>query len=518
MARARLVHLFAFSFLLYHSTLAQAETNDALLQRGLRALQAHDFAGAEQAFLELVQRVPSADNYNNLATAEAAAGQVDPAIGHLQESIQLGNHTSRAHYNLGLLLMRAQRLGSATKEFREAVGLEPRYLPARYGLGMALLTSGHPAEAAALIEKTLEEVPHDARLWALLVNAQFAAGDYPKAVASTRNAVNDLPNDPRMDVTLATICLRFRIAQRARELLEEAGELMPKDPEVALLLAKASLMAGEPIEALAVLQGMAPADRNGTDRLVLMGEARALLGDLDKATNDLRVALHDAPKDPQCLAAYAWLRNLDGHYEDAITTLARARSIVPTAPWIPYGTAVSYYFLGQYAEAEKACEEVIRLDPKYTPAYLVRGITRLKERHFEGARNDFSQAVKLSPDSALFHRELGIALQHCGKPGPAKEQFDIALRLNPKDVEGYFWRAKSMDSLGEKAKAIADLNTAVELMPGYSDAYTELAHLYTDTGRPSKAAEALAQQKQMGAISKPMGDNTLLHTLPDTAP
>ncbi len=517
--RARFVlFLFALSFLFCLLMFAQAETNDALLQRGLRALQAQDFAGADQAFLQLVQRAPTADNYNNLATAEAAAGQVGLAIGHLQKSIRLGNHSTSAHYNLGLLLMQAHRVDAATEEFRLAVALDPKYLPAHYGLGVALMTSDHPREAAALIKKTLELAPHDARLWALLVSAQFAARDLPKAVASTQNAVQSLPNDPRLDVTLATICLRFRVTQRARELLEEAGELMPEDPEVALLLAKASLMAGEPVEALAVLQGMAPADRKGTERLVLIGEARASLGDLDKAADDLRVALHDAPNDPQCLAAYAWLQNLSGHYNEAITTLARARSILPKAPWIPYGMAVSYYFLEQYERAEKACEQVVQLDPKYAPAYLLRGITRLKEKHFEGARSDFSKAVELAPDSSLFHRQLGIALYDGGKAGPANKQFDIALRLDPKDAEGYFWRAKSMEALGEKEKAISDLNTVVELQPGYSDAYTELARIYTETGRPAKAADALAQQKQMGASSQPSGDDTLLHTLPDATP
>jgi transposase len=85
--RARFVLvLFALSSIFCLLMFAQAETNDAQLQRGLRALQAQDFAGADQAFLQLVQRAPTADNYNNLATAEAAAGQVGLAIGHLQRS------------------------------------------------------------------------------------------------------------------------------------------------------------------------------------------------------------------------------------------------------------------------------------------------------------------------------------------------------------------------------------------------------------------------------------------------
>lgn len=141
--------------------------------------------------------------------------------------------------------------------------------------------------------------------------------------------------------------------QRARELLEDANELMPHDSEVALLLAKASLMAGEPIEALAVLQGMAGADQKNAQRLFVMGQAKALCGDLNAAAGDLQTALNASPGDPECLAAYAWVQNLQGNFDGAITTLTKARAILPKAPWVPYRIAVSYYFQAKYDQAEK---------------------------------------------------------------------------------------------------------------------------------------------------------------------
>jgi tetratricopeptide (TPR) repeat protein len=444
-----------------------------------------------------------------------AAGQVDLAIAHLQKSIQLGNKTASAHYNLGILEMQAHQVDAAKAAFQQAIDLDPKYLPARYGLGVALMSSGHPREAAEVMQKTLEQTPHEARFWALLVSAQFAAGDSTKAVVSTQNALQDFPDDARLDVTLATICLEYRVIQRARELLEDANELMPNDPEVALLLAKASLMAGEPAEALAVLQGMAPADRNSTERLLLMGETRALRGDLNSAADDLRVALNDAPRDPECLAAYAWLQSLQGQYEAALATLTKARSILPRATWVPYRMAVNYFFLGKFGQAANACQEALQLDPKYPPAYMLRGIIKLNEKHFEAARIDFATAVDLDPENPLFHRQLGIALYDNGKAAFAVGQFDIALRGNPKDAAGYYWRAKSLQAQGQKEKAIGDLNTVIDLQPGYAEAYTDLARLYSDTGRPSRAAEVLAQQKQVGASSQLAGDDSLLRTLPD---
>lgn len=507
--------LLALAVLLSPGYRTQAQTNDDLRHRANQAMQARDYAAARQALLLLVEREPSADNYNRLAAAEAAAGQVNPAIAYLQKSIQLGNRSVSAYYNLGVMETQANRLEAAQAAFQHAIDLDPQYSPARFGLGTALLSAGHPQEAAEVMQKTLAEAHPEERFWVLLVSAQFAAGDAKKAVASTRKAVENFPDDAPLDVTLATTCLRYRAVQRARELLEEATESMPDDPEAALLLAKASLLAGEPVEAMAVLQGMAPAQRNSTERLLLMGETRALLGDLKSAEDDLRLALNDAPRDPECLAAYAWLQNFPGDFEGALTTLAKARSLLPRAPWVPYRMGVSYLFLGKLAQAETACQQALQLDPKYSPAYMVRGMVKIDEKHYQDAIIDFTKAAELAPDNAFYHRQLGIALYDSGKAALAAQQFNLALQGDPKDADGYYWRAKSLQAQGEKEKAIADLNAVIGLDPDYAEAYSELARIYAETGQASRAAEVLAQQKKLGTASQPSRDNTLLRTLPE---
>ena len=89
--------------------------------------------------------------------------------------------------------MQANQLDAAKVAFQHAIDLDPKHSSARFGLGTALLSSGHPREAAEVMQKTLVETPPEARFWVLLVSAQFAAGDSKKAVASTRNAVENFP-------------------------------------------------------------------------------------------------------------------------------------------------------------------------------------------------------------------------------------------------------------------------------------------------------------------------------------
>jgi tetratricopeptide (TPR) repeat protein len=115
----------------------------------------------------------------------------------------------------------------------------------------------------------------------------------------------------------------------------------------------------------------------------------------------------------------------------------------------------------------------------------------------------------------LFHCQLGIALYGSRKATLAGEQFDLALQSDRRDAVACYWRAKSLQAHGEKEKAPADLNTVIQLQPDYAEAYAELARIYSETGQASRAAEVLAQQKQLGASSLPSGDDSLLRTLPD---
>lgn len=82
--------LLAVNLVFFHVGLAQPQTNEDLLLRGKQALQAQDFQDAKQAFSLLVQRAPTANNFFNLATAEAAAGQSAQAIEHMKKVDRVG--------------------------------------------------------------------------------------------------------------------------------------------------------------------------------------------------------------------------------------------------------------------------------------------------------------------------------------------------------------------------------------------------------------------------------------------
>jgi tetratricopeptide (TPR) repeat protein len=275
------------------STLPQSPQQ--MLQEGRAALQANDFKRAQKTFAELIKQDPSATNYAYLAVAELSAGDAAQAIAHFQQARQLGNDSANLHYYWGLAFLQHKEQDSGIRELREALGKDPKLFQADTALGIALVNAGRPKEAEPYLEQARTHSPSDADIRASLVRAEFEAGETSQALASIDAAVDAIPENSRLDATLAFLCLHHRQAQKARQLLESASESNPQDVTLKLLLADASVKAGEPVEALAVLKGVA-AEAGGQGELAfLRGNAYLLAGNTQEAALYLSAAIKADP-------------------------------------------------------------------------------------------------------------------------------------------------------------------------------------------------------------------------------
>lgn len=137
----------------------------ALREVGIALGTAQRHVEAIEVLTQVVRRAPgSASAHHDLATALARAG-------HYQEAIEAGRAavaldpkcaaayatTSDAHFNLGENL-------PAIEAARAAIRLEPTNLLANYALGRALRAVGNVAEALAVFERMVTDLPFDALL------------------------------------------------------------------------------------------------------------------------------------------------------------------------------------------------------------------------------------------------------------------------------------------------------------------------------------------------------------------
>jgi tetratricopeptide (TPR) repeat protein len=163
---------------------------------------------------------------------------------------------------------------------------------------------------------------------------------------------------------------------------------------------------------------------------------------------------------------------------------------------------------GRLMEAEAVCRQILQAQPTSPEATHLLGVIAHQNGNLAGAIEHVQRAVKLAPQVALYHANLGEMLRLAGRPKLAAEQAKRALEIEPdmpmalsnlgvalyemKDYEAAaraqrqaiaakpdFAEAHSnlgnaLHALKRFDEAIAAYRRALELKPNYADAWANL--------------------------------------------
>ncbi len=104
-----------------------------------------------------------------------------------------------------------------------------------------------------------------------------------------------------------------------------------------------------------------------------------------------------------------------------------------------------------------------------------------------GAFEQYQAAVRLDPRHKLAQNNLGNALLERGRPREAIEHFRAALAADPQYAKGHFNLAHAYEQVGRPDRAEPHYEEAVAIDPDYAEAHLNLANLLVRTGRPEQA-------------------------------
>jgi adenylate cyclase len=152
------------------------------------------------------------------------------------------------------------------------------------------------------------------------------------------------------------------------------------------------------------------------------------------------------------------------------------------------------------AQARQLFEQAIALDPQYSAAYALLGLTHWLEWMYQWSQNPqtLEQAFDLAQKAVDLDDSLPLAHMLLGRAYLAKKQLERALAeaeraiaLDPNDADGYAHLAAILNFAGRPKEAIGSLEKAMRLNPHYP--YWYLHHLgvaYTFTRRIEEATVA----------------------------
>ena len=107
-------------------------------------------------------------------------------------------------------------------------------------------------------------------------------------------------------------------------------------------------------------------------------------------------------------------------------------------------------------------------------AHYGRGVELLRSQNPAEAIEEFDQALKLDPRMAEASHAKGLALLAEGNPASALEEFHRAIKIKPGLAEAHLGFGLALGQTGELEAAAGEFRTAIQLRPAYAEAHKRL--------------------------------------------
>jgi tetratricopeptide (TPR) repeat protein len=193
--------------------------------------------------------------------------------------------------------------------------------------------------------------------------------------------------------------------------------------------------------------------------------------------------------------------NERGRAEDAASildqALAAAQEAVRVNPTdadahLSLGTVLS--LLGRKDEAIVAIREAIRFKPDDATALNQLGSILCDGKHdYPAAEEVFREALRLVPNYVNAQRNLGIVMEHLGRPDEAAACYHKSIELNPDNATGHYYLGKTLASQGRRDEAIDRYRQAIDLDPNLVKVRNDLGLALIDQNRLDEAIDVYRQ-------------------------
>jgi predicted CXXCH cytochrome family protein len=154
------------------------------------------------------------------------------------------------HLNVGLLDTRRARPGDAETEYRTALRLDPKFVPAMMNLADLDRMLGRDAQGEALLRQALVIEPGNADVTHSLGLLLVRQHNYAEALPALRRAADLAPDNVRYGYVYAIALNSTGSPDQARALLERIHRQHQSDPDVLIALVTTARTAGDLTSAL----------------------------------------------------------------------------------------------------------------------------------------------------------------------------------------------------------------------------------------------------------------------------
>ena len=410
---------------------------DLKFQEAAVAFQDGRYEHAFSVYNEVIAAQPdNARAFSNRGWAFFCGDKPDLAIHDFDTALKLARDDAETFYRRGCALARTSRFDEAIHDFTEAIRCKQRYAAAYEGRAEALLAVNQMDKAVTDLDEAIQCDPDDSTLLATQAAILTKLNKIDRALADIDKIIRLSPDDPVAHFTRGQLYLdHARQASKSIAEFQKAIQLSPYYAEAYTKLGEAFTAKGDP----------ASAELNKSRGLFLSGRH-------DGALKELNLLIAAQPKMAEAYVErgrVALMKVLNGKTdikeEDALRK-----------------------------EAAESFTEAIRLQPQNSEFYVERGFALLTRADTSNeAKNDFDHAVALNPRLASAHLGLGelwekkcLRYEVQEACGPALEEYDKAIQLDPQNAEAYAHRGFLLSYTFKRYEdAVRDYSRVIDLSP-----------------------------------------------------
>ena len=158
-----------------------------------------------------------------------------------------------------------------------------------------------------------------------------------------------------------------------------------------------------------------------------------------------------------------------------------------------YQSGMAYLKKGQSSNAERAFRKSVKLDPNFADAHNDLGNTCLQQGRYREAFNAYQKALKLVPDHPGLLNNLANALIGQGEYRKALKWLDRAIEKDPAFSPAICSRGNALRRLGDNFPAVRAYRRAVELQPEHADYRYNLGKALLAIGENLEAIDCFEQ-------------------------
>jgi tetratricopeptide (TPR) repeat protein len=471
----------------------------------------------------------SGERYYEKGDYRSAAIQFDNAI-------QADSSFADAHYWKARTEMKTQDLPTALQEYQTTIQLNPNHTNARLELSKLFVSAGEFAAAKQQLDWLQQNQPKTPDYYLALADYDDAIKDTGGALAAANSALGMDSN--RSDVYLALGMLDVEVAQGknkateqewgvAEANLKQAVTLDPKSVEAQVKLGNFYQIRGRYGEAEQAYRNaiqIAPNDPGPTHSLANL----FLAENKPQAVEDLlRAAKKDFPDNPAGYGMLARYYVQINRFDKALVEFASLYKEHPKDLPVKEDYIQLLILNGQLDDARKLNDEVLKAQPADMRAAIYKAQIETRGGKPSSAVETLQNALKVDPDNAIAHLQLGLAFNALGNGNRAEAEWREAIRAQPdmldahqelaraaaqrKDAtalaqeadqiialapaspQGYLWRGMAETIRKQFPVAERFLDQAIEIDPNNAETYVQLGNLRMVQNQPAEALKAYQQ-------------------------